>query len=175
MRNLSARTATPLNLVLCVMESVMTLSDLGALGEFLGSIGVIGTLIYLAVEIRQNNRIARASAHLELARERRQIYEDANAIFSEEEVFRSGGEMDLRTTVLVERSYAARFRNWETQWHFWRNGLIDQTQLDALGLMYIFHLESVRELWTRFKPSYHPEFVEYVDAKISRLLSDADA
>ncbi len=30
--------------------------ELGALGEFLGSIGVIATLIYLAIQIRQNTR-----------------------------------------------------------------------------------------------------------------------
>ncbi len=30
----------------------MTLQDLGNLGEFLGSIGVIGSLVYLAIQIR---------------------------------------------------------------------------------------------------------------------------
>ena len=32
----------------------MSIMELGALGEFVGSIGVIATLIYLAVQIRQN-------------------------------------------------------------------------------------------------------------------------
>ncbi len=32
----------------------MSIIELGALGEFLGSIGVIATLIYLAIQIRQN-------------------------------------------------------------------------------------------------------------------------
>ena len=30
----------------------MSIMELGALGEFLGSIGVIATLIYLAIQIR---------------------------------------------------------------------------------------------------------------------------
>ena len=34
----------------------MTISELGALGEFVGSIGVIVTLAYLAVQVRQNSR-----------------------------------------------------------------------------------------------------------------------
>ncbi len=34
----------------------MSLEDLGNLGEFLGSIGVIVSLIYLALQIRQNTR-----------------------------------------------------------------------------------------------------------------------
>ena len=34
----------------------MTLIELGALGEFLGAIGVIATLAYLSVQVRQNTR-----------------------------------------------------------------------------------------------------------------------
>jgi hypothetical protein len=34
----------------------MSIIELGALGEFLGSIGVIATLIYLSVQVRQNTR-----------------------------------------------------------------------------------------------------------------------
>jgi len=34
----------------------MSIMELGALGEFIGSIGVIVTLVYLAVQIRQNTR-----------------------------------------------------------------------------------------------------------------------
>jgi hypothetical protein len=36
---------------------------LGALGEFLGAIAVVGSLLYLAREVRQANRIARAEAY----------------------------------------------------------------------------------------------------------------
>ena len=32
----------------------MNIMELGALGEFVGSIGVIVTLVYLAIQIRQN-------------------------------------------------------------------------------------------------------------------------
>ncbi len=34
----------------------MTLQDLGNLGEFVGAIGVVASLIYLALQIRQNSR-----------------------------------------------------------------------------------------------------------------------
>jgi len=41
----------------------MTIMELGALGEFLGSIGVITTLVYVAIQIRQNTASAKASAY----------------------------------------------------------------------------------------------------------------
>jgi hypothetical protein len=45
----------------------MTLIELGALGEFVGAIAVIATLVYLAVQIRQNTRSLEASQRLALA------------------------------------------------------------------------------------------------------------
>ena len=40
----------------------MSIEDLGNIGEFLGGIGVVVTLVYLAVQIRQNSRTVKASA-----------------------------------------------------------------------------------------------------------------
>jgi len=45
----------------------MTIIELGALGEFLGSIAVLATLVYLAVQIRQNTRSMDESKKLALA------------------------------------------------------------------------------------------------------------
>ena len=41
----------------------MSISDLGSLGEFFGSIAVLLTLIYLAMQIRQNTHATRAVSH----------------------------------------------------------------------------------------------------------------
>ena len=53
----------------------MTLEDLGNIGDFVGGIGVVATLVYLVLQIRQNTRElehnseqVRASAELETAR-----------------------------------------------------------------------------------------------------------
>ncbi len=45
----------------------MSIMELGALGEFLGSIGVIATLIYLAIQIRQNTHSLDEGRKLALA------------------------------------------------------------------------------------------------------------
>jgi hypothetical protein len=41
----------------------MTLESLANLGEFVGAIGVLLSLVYLAVQIRQNTRTVRSSTH----------------------------------------------------------------------------------------------------------------
>lgn len=45
----------------------MSIMELGALGEFVGAIGVVATLIYLAVQIRQNTQSMNESRKLALA------------------------------------------------------------------------------------------------------------
>ena len=40
----------------------MTLQDLGSLGEFVAAIATVVTLVYLAIQIRASNRLARAEA-----------------------------------------------------------------------------------------------------------------
>jgi hypothetical protein len=41
----------------------MNIMELGALGEFVGSVGVVATLVYLAVQIRQNTRATQTASH----------------------------------------------------------------------------------------------------------------
>ena len=38
----------------------MTLEELGNLGEAIGAVGVIFSLVYVAIQIRQQNKIAKA-------------------------------------------------------------------------------------------------------------------
>jgi hypothetical protein len=45
----------------------MTIIELGALGEFVGAIAVVATLVYLAVQIRQNTRSMEEGRRLALA------------------------------------------------------------------------------------------------------------
>lgn len=40
----------------------MTLEDLGNIGEFVGAIGVVASLIYLALQTRQNTRAVRVAS-----------------------------------------------------------------------------------------------------------------
>jgi hypothetical protein len=45
----------------------MTLSDLGNLADFLGAIAVLVTLVYLAIQVRQNSATSRVQIRQTLA------------------------------------------------------------------------------------------------------------
>ena len=46
----------------------MDIMELGAIGELVGGVAVIATLIYLAIQVRQSNNLARGAAELEAGR-----------------------------------------------------------------------------------------------------------
>lgn len=63
----------------------MTIQDLGSLGEFVAAIATVATLVYLSVQIRASNRLARAEA----SRIRISEMNRLNASFASDPAFRA--------------------------------------------------------------------------------------
>jgi len=59
----------------------MTIQDLGSVGEFVAAIATLVTLVYLAVQLRNNTRVGRFDAHLKA----RQLVAEAGKILSDPE------------------------------------------------------------------------------------------
>ncbi|MEP1472162.1 MAG: hypothetical protein ABJK25_14410 [Halieaceae bacterium] len=84
----------------------MTLEDLGNIGDFLGGVGVVATLLYLAFQIRQNTRQLKADA------------------LAAQTIAVEGTTADIAKWIgeIVENRDLAEL---------WARGLVDITQLDA--------------------------------------------
>ncbi len=100
----------------------MTIMELGALGELLGAIGVIITLVYLAVQVRQNTRSLDATQRLALA-QTYQMRSDAlqNMLVQAAaspiggiiaKVTQAGYPEDLSSLDRLSPTEKARFRQW---------------------------------------------------------------
>ena len=63
----------------------MTIQDLGSVGEFVAAVATVATLIYLAVQIRASNRLARAEA----SRAPNSDLNSINAAFGTDPMFRT--------------------------------------------------------------------------------------
>ncbi len=142
----------------------MNLQDLGNLGEFVGAIAVVATLVYLALQIRQNTR---ALGHAE----QRAILEDgnrwrANLIQDPEiaELYRKG-LLDPNALDPIER---LRFRMlldalFVTWLYGFRAGQLTGYAFDP-------HIRGTlarpggRKYWVDQKSHYAVEFVQYVDS-----------
>lgn len=141
----------------------MNIIELGALGEFLGSIAVLATLIYLSVQIRQNTRSMNESKKLALA-QTYQMRADAlqmmlvHAADSEHigpiitKLTGVGYPEDVGALAHLSKEERGRFRQWQiaqqTHWdnmYFqYQQGFIDEE----------YYRDSFRERVRRLAPTW---------------------
>ncbi len=151
----------------------LTIQDLGALGELLGSVAVLATLVYLALQTRQNTmaiasqvdsaRIS-ASSHVGLT------------VATSAELMEALAEdrTDGRTTNEMRRNeyWVARF--YWFQWNFSQaqRGLLASTIEARLALRVRDFFNTYRSAETWWDGTKHsrlsPEFVEWVEEQRSK-------
>ena len=144
----------------------MNWDAIGAIGEIIGAAAVLGSLIYLAVQIRQNTRSVEASTMQNLSEGNKDIYltlatdpnlasiflKEANGIvLTEEEEFRLGAFQ------------AVGWRAMENMFLQAQRGIIDASYLDirVRGAAGWFTEEGYRR-WQQFD-GFPEDFVEYVE------------
>ncbi len=141
----------------------MTILELGALGEFLGSIAVLATLVYLSVQIRQNTRSMDESKKLALA-QTYQMRSDAlqmmlvHAADSEHigpiitKLTGAGYPEDISALEDLSQEDRGRFRQWQ---------IAQQTHWDNMFFQYQqgfiddeYYRDSFRERVRRLAPTW---------------------
>jgi hypothetical protein len=150
----------------------MTLSDLADFGEIVGAFGVIISLVYLALQVRQANAIARTDAY-------RDMHQDINSILTTittnpelHKIWRAG--LYSHETLTVEDSerlgltlfqlFGALNGGFQSSW-------VDPSISDYVRTMTDLQLQYpyVREWWSR-QGRLHPQpFRMYVDQRIEAI------
>jgi hypothetical protein len=157
----------------------MNWDAIGAIGEVLGAIGVIATLAYLAVQIRQNSEVVRASTRQAISTTQLQV---GFQIASSPELrdvtarWRSGTPPATPDEALAEEMFLrANFRAFENQYHQHRHGTFD----DALWRGYRENMKQVGvcprapEFWARNRSLYSSDFATFVEAELIEAGDDA--
>lgn len=151
----------------------MSLEQLAALGELVGGLGVIATLLFLALEVRSNSRILRAnakSAGMEsFARYNEMAATDPLLAPIVQRVLQGDGapldEVEqLRFTLAVR----ALIQRMEAQYFQYREGLVDEDYWTQRRVWLKGYLDqpALREWWTLEGKSAQltEEFVRHVNS-----------
>jgi hypothetical protein len=149
---------------------------LGNYGEFVGAIAVVFTLGYLAVQIRQTNKIQKALT--------RQNYTDAaqrriELVFKYPDIRKGtlkliqGDELQDDELLLMRSAARYRLRGYENDFYQYRNGLLDEDEFVAvrreIGLT--FHSGLLpKEDWEANKATMTPQFT----AEVDRIIAEFD-
>ena len=157
----------------------MTLEDLGNIGDFIGGVGVVVTLVYLAVQIRANTTQVRENSRLIGMQAHRDVGErSADVLFEvakEPELYRiwsTGFDFHgERPPDVVERygmilhkvfisfEDAERFAEYDES----VRQRVERLEANFLGT------PSVRDWWSRQRRSYSESFRARIDARIREM------
>ena len=158
----------------------MNWDAIGAIGEVLGALGVIATLLYLAVQIRQNTRAVRASTHQGVTDS---ITGFTETLCSNDELARiwqkgsqSYEDLDDGERFRYNLAMLTLFRRFENTFFQTRAGTLPPEAWEGFrrGLMSILADDGAREAWRLFPERFNPEFREWADSELQRIEGDAE-
>ena len=150
----------------------LTIQDLGALGELLGSVAVLATLVYLALQTRQNTLAI--SAQLDAATVGATQANIMSVATSSDlvEAIRENWTADVTTNQLRLTFYwSAIFASFQWQFKQARRGLLpsyDEAGIGAIAGAYFNVFRGFESWWEQIKPTYLPEFVAWVEEQRSK-------
>ncbi len=145
---------------------------LGNIGDFLGGIGVVITLIYLAGQIRQNTRSIRTSAFQAAQRD---IADKLDGLSNDPELIRiyfDGNHRFESFSKEDRRRYAAFMTGWlrryETLLYQTRLGNIDREQWEGVltELRTAFKYSGARAWWAQANGAFNRDLREFVEREV---------
>ena len=112
----------------------MTITELGAIGELVGGVAVLATLIYLAMQIRQNTKTLGATAYAQTQNQFLSWSAPLAADDGKHQLFLKGLEEPQSLSGLEERTFYMLanefFFAMEDLFHLWEQRLIDDETWD---------------------------------------------
>ena len=162
----------------------MSLEDLGNIGEFVAAVGVIVSLIYLAVQIRQNTKTVRTSTYQEVLDYSNRFNELVLSNPHIERIWRVGRRDPAQLTEDERPQFRLLFVQllniYETMLLQYQRGTLDQEYWSArlVGFRDLLTQPALRAHWLRWREEGNtavrvPAFQELVNSLVD-LPSDQD-
>ena len=152
----------------------MSLSDLGNLGELVGGIAVIVTLIYLVIQVRQNSAATRAKNRQALANDQiRYINGRATDPFlrrTVEQMF-AGEEIAREDRFGLRMHVIAGLRMFENYFAQFENGTMDREDWRAMREIVKLHFAfaQYRETFELMRSAWNAAFAREIAAIIAEI------
>jgi len=154
----------------------MTIDEIGAIGELIGGLGVIVSLVYVGLQIKQSADASKAATAQAFAKQ----YIDINQMIKDPklgELF-TRGLQGINTLELGERAafmaiLSSISRTVESFFFQKDNGALDPRLFEGWFLQYM-DLQAnpgVAEFWDMRKHQYSAEFVAYLDGRLTNRIA----
>lgn len=153
----------------------MTLTQLADVGELVGGIAVVASLIYLALQIRQNTRTVRsATLHHNTDLWTSIFFRLAEPEFARAYVGGMSGQPDIRPFHFTQFFFICRamFLAFENQYYQMRQGVLDAETYAgyerSIATQFVA-FRGFRAWWQQSRSVFSPAFVEHIDLLIAKV------
>jgi hypothetical protein len=146
----------------------------GTIAEIIGAVGVIASLLYLAVQIRQSTKVSRAETTKDLYLASRDAILQ---IASNDELAKIWTDIRNFESEDIARRYAfyqSFFRLYELQYHLAEQDLLDNdiAQSYTLIIRMFARTEFFAEYWSKARGEFNEKFVHYVEQQVDIVTAD---
>jgi hypothetical protein len=159
-----------------------TLSQLADLGELIGGIAVVASLVYLAIQIRQNTRMVRGTTlHQNTDLWSSLFFRLAEPDIAQAYVAGMTGRGDIRPSQYTQFFFICRamFVAFENQYYQMRQGVLDPETYAAYERSISTQLLAFRGFriwWEQSRSVFSPAFIAHLDGMIAAVPEhDSDA
>lgn len=156
----------------------MSAELLGNLGDFIGGLGVIVTLFYLARQLRENTRQMEASSKASRAAATASLaarHAESSRVAATPEnaallVKAAGGlsRLNLEERYRVVLVTNVIMQNYEAEFINHLHGMVDEETWTARthGLRSRFSVRGPQEVWARIREEFDPRFQQYMEEEV---------
>lgn len=148
----------------------MNWDAVGAVAELLGALGVIASLLYVGVQVRQNTRSIRASTYDALVRSSAEwlnpLIQDPGLAASFEEAVLGWDRVDDAHRGRIMYLLTQLFRTWENAFFQARQGTLAPSLWSAWQRVILgyYHRPGIQEWWRIRRDAYSSEFQDFLES-----------
>jgi hypothetical protein len=147
----------------------MSLEDLGNIGEFVAAVGVIISLIYLAVQIRQNTRTVRSASYQSIVNTANDLGHNFTRAPGFTDLWAQGavdpGKLNEEQLVKLRAHLVGMFRFYENVFYQHQQGTIDRKMWPGWqhDMLIWFNRPGFRQMWQEICQRYSAEFRRFLE------------
>lgn len=147
----------------------MSLEDLGNVGEFVAAVAVVVSLIYLAVQIRQNTRAVRSASYQSIVNTANDLGHNFTQVPGFTALFLQGGmdpsKLSEEQLGTLTAHLVGMFRFYENVFYQHQEGMIDPKLWPGWqhDMLIWFDLPGFRHIWQDIRQRYCTEFSRFLE------------
>jgi hypothetical protein len=146
----------------------------GAVAEIIAAAGVIASLIYLAIQIRQSTKVARAETTKDLYLASRSAILEIAANDELTKIWTDIRQFESEDVARRYAFYQSFFRLYELQFNLARQGLLDESIARSYTLVIRMFAGTIyfEDYWNKARGEFNETFASYVDEQLQSISSD---